>query len=568
MHRLQWFGMSKRTGWFLLLAAVALFLVLNRPAYKGHFQSDDFDTMGWARVLRWQDFAKGLVTPQLSPANFRPTGAFYYHVMFNGFGLDFPKYLLSLHGLHLLNIWLVWLLIRKLGLGPFAAAAGAFFFGFHAALIDAWWKPMFVFDVLCCTFSLAALLLYAYDRWILSLAALWLAYKSKELAITLPMALACYELWLGGKRWKRLVPFFAVSVLFGLQAVILRPGRGEYAMQLGWVAQATTTSFYASQLFFAPYAGLVMLALPFMIRTRQAWFGLATACFLIAPLLLLPGRLFAVYWYVPLIGAAMIVASVAESRRGAVAAAVFLALWIPWDFVHFRERRRLDERQEQQYRGYVAALQRYAGVTPDQRLFVWDYLPDGFSEAGVTGALECIYRTRHVNVRYIDEPGADELIQRGDAAWLRWNRLFSRLDVIRYPRLPRPVSYLVMDSTVPAGQLVSGWFRLEGAIRWTRPDATAVLYRPEGARTFELVTYLTEPQIAKHKKIDVHLLLDGRPFAEHEFTIPGSQTVRWPVPRGTPGPVTIEFHTTPPYNYPPDTRVFGITVAAFGFVAK
>ena len=57
----------------MFLAAVVLFLVLNRPAYKGYFQSDDFDTMGWARVLRWQNFAKGLVTPQLSPANFRPT---------------------------------------------------------------------------------------------------------------------------------------------------------------------------------------------------------------------------------------------------------------------------------------------------------------------------------------------------------------------------------------------------------------------------------------------------------------------------------------------------------------
>ena len=148
--------------------------------------------------------------------------------MTNSVGLDFPKYLVPLHALHLLNIWMVWLLIRKLGLGPLAATAGAFFFGFHAALIDAWWKPMFVFDLLCGTFSLAAFLLYVYDRWILSLIAFWLAYKSKELAIMLPVALACYELWFGGKRWKRLVPFFAISLLFGVQVLILRPGQGQY----------------------------------------------------------------------------------------------------------------------------------------------------------------------------------------------------------------------------------------------------------------------------------------------------------------------------------------------------
>ena len=180
--------MSRRAGWSLWLAAVALFLVLNRPAYKGYFQSDDFDTMGWARVLHWTDFAKWLATPQLSPANFRPVGALYYHLMIGGAGLDFPEYLVPLHALHLLNIWLVWLLIRKLGLGPLAATAGAFFFGFHAALIDAWWKPMFVFDVLCGTFSLTALLLYVHERWILSLVSFWLAYKSKEVAILLPVA--------------------------------------------------------------------------------------------------------------------------------------------------------------------------------------------------------------------------------------------------------------------------------------------------------------------------------------------------------------------------------------------
>lgn len=560
--------MSRRAGWSLFLGAVALFLILNRPAYKGYFQSDDFDTLGWARVIGFQDFAKWLATPQLSPANFRPVGAFYYHVMINRFGLDFPKYLVPLHAFHLLNIWLVWLLIRKLGLGPLPAALGAFFFGFHAALIDAWWKPMFVFDLLCATFSLTALLLYMYDRWILSLVAFWLAYKSKELAIMLPVALACYELWFGGKRWKRLILFFAVSLLFGVQALIVRPGRGEYEMQLGFAAQAKTISFYASQLFFAPWAGLLLLPLPFLIRSRQAWFGQVTMCALLVPLLLLPGRLFAVYWYVPLIGAAILLASLAEKRWSSAVTAVLLALWIPWDFVHFREMRRLNEREEQQYRAYVASIQSFARLNPSERRFVWDYLPAGFAAAGVTGALECIYRTRDVTVHYIDEPGADELIQRGDAAWLRWSRLFNRLDVILYPRLPQPAPYLVMDSIVPAGQLVSGWYRVEGGIRWTRPDAVALLYRPESARSFELVTCLTEPQIAIHHKIHLQILLDGAPFVSHAFTTPGCQTVRWPVSRGTAGPVKIQFHSTPTYNHPPDARIFGITVHAFGFVTQ
>src|SRR5438270_9678162 len=108
--------MSKRAGLALFLAAATLFLLLNRAAYKGYFQDDDFDTLSWARVLPASAFLETLLTPRLHPDNFRPVGAFYYHALGNRFGLDFPKYLVPLNLLHLLNIWLLWLLARKLGL--------------------------------------------------------------------------------------------------------------------------------------------------------------------------------------------------------------------------------------------------------------------------------------------------------------------------------------------------------------------------------------------------------------------------------------------------------------------
>ena len=57
-----------------------------------------------------------------------------------------------------------------------------------AGAMDAYWKPMYVFDLFCTTFCLASILLYAHGRWILSFIAFWLAYKSKELAVMLPVA--------------------------------------------------------------------------------------------------------------------------------------------------------------------------------------------------------------------------------------------------------------------------------------------------------------------------------------------------------------------------------------------
>ena len=66
-----------------------------------------------------------------------------------------------------------------------SAALATFFFAFHMALFDALWKPMYVFDLLCATFCLAAMLLWTGGRWVLSFACFWLAYKSKELAVML-----------------------------------------------------------------------------------------------------------------------------------------------------------------------------------------------------------------------------------------------------------------------------------------------------------------------------------------------------------------------------------------------
>ena len=94
-----------------------------------------------------------------------------------------------LQAFHLLNVWLLWLVARRLGAPPFAAAAACLFFGLHMALFDDFWKPMYIFDVLCATFCLLSLWCYASERWVLSFAAFWLAYKSKELAVMLPAVL-------------------------------------------------------------------------------------------------------------------------------------------------------------------------------------------------------------------------------------------------------------------------------------------------------------------------------------------------------------------------------------------
>ena len=561
--------MSKRARWALLLVAVALFLVLNRAAYKGYFQDDDLDTMGWSWFTSTPFYLKSLVSPRLTTDNFRPVGHYYYHVMDRNFGLDFPKYLIPLHLAHLLNIWLLWMVARKLGLGVLAASAGAFFFGFHAVLFDAWWKPMYVFDVFCTTLCLASLLFYLYDRWILSLIAMWLAFKSKELAIMLPAVLLCYEYWLGKRRWKRLIPFFAVSLLFGIQALVMPARTNEYALQVKIAALVKTINYYSSQMFMLPFAGLAVIALPFLIRDRRLWFGLAAMFLFLFPLLLLPGRLYSVYWYLPLTGLAIALATIADGRYRIVIAVLFL-IWIPWDFRHFREQRRAAQRMEWQYRTYVTSLQNYARSAPGQRLFVWDNVPEGFHHWGVGGAVSCVFRAQAVQVYQIDAPGAQGLIQRGEAAWLHWDPARAQLFVVRYPAEQQGVllSYLPMEANTLATQLGAGWFLLEANFRWTQPKASATLLRPESAKEFELVANATELQIRAGGALRVEVLMDGKLIGRHEFVSPGWQTVHWSLPPGKPGPVSIEIQTDPPFHSGADPRILGVAVRAFGFIRR
>ena len=331
--------MNKWIGLALFLAMALLFFIANRSAYRGYFGGDELDSLSWTPRIPIAEFAEDLVNPVYNARNFRPVGHLYFRIMSHAYGLDFPKYLLPLHLLHLFNIWLLWMVLRNLGASPFAASAGGLFFAFHMAVFDVYWKPMYAFDLFCCAFCLLSFLFWIKRRWVLSFLAFWLAYKSKELAVMLPAVLACYELWFGKRQWRPLIPFFLVSLSFGLQGIFRNPNQdNDYTFRFTPAALAAGAKFYAAELFGIPFAGFALLALPFVRRDRRAWLGVAATVLFLVPLVFLPGRLFSAYWYVPLIGVAMALSSLADARYGFLAA-VFLAAWLPWNYVDLRDYR-------------------------------------------------------------------------------------------------------------------------------------------------------------------------------------------------------------------------------------
>ncbi|MGH9719613.1 MAG: hypothetical protein ACRD8O_05335 [Bryobacteraceae bacterium] len=556
--------MTKAAGLGLFLATAVLFFIANRAAYQGYFQDDELDNMSWTRDIPLADFATTTLTPRFLGNNFRPVGHLFFRLMAERFGLRYAPYVLAVHLLHLANIWLLWTLVRRLGAPPLASAAGTLLFAFHMGAFDAVWKPMYIFDVFCAFFSLASLLLYVRRRIVLSFCAFWLAYKSKELAVMLPAVLACWEFWLGERRWKPLAPFFAASISFGVQGMLLNPNvDNDYTLRFSPAAIWKSTAFYSSKLLLIPFAGLALLALPFLSREARVRFGIAAMALFFVPLLVLPGRLFGAYCYLPITGLA-IAASGVPPFSHAVPAALLLTIWLPLNYYHLRANRRYALSVAGENRAYVTTLADFARQSPESRVFVYDGRPQELRQWGIHGALRCVFRRPDIELKSIADKDVRKALDDPRAALLSWDAGRRKLAVM--PRGP-DVAFIEMGPETPIWQLGDGWFGPEGRFRWIEPVATARLLRPAGARRFEVTLNISPLFIREVGRTEVEVSIDGRRIGAETFTTNGWLTVGWPVvPEPSASIVEVRFRVEPGYQPSSgDPRKLGIPIVSFGF---
>ncbi len=567
----MWSKLSRYRTILLFILSAALFLVANRGAYRGYFADDEFDNLALTRAIGTGDAAESLLSPRYFENNFRPTGHFFFRWMAQSAGLNYPPYVAAIQLLHLANIALLWLILRRLMLPFWAAAAGTLVFTFHMAAFDIYWKPAYIFDLLCGTFCLLALLLWLHDRWILSLISFWLAYRSKEIAVMLPLVLAAYELLIGKRRWLRLAPFFLISLWFGIQglSLSLHLQNTSYSMHYDPSALGKSLLFYASRLFLLPFPAaavcslLVLMLIAVLTRDRTVWFGWIAFGALLTPMLLLSEHLFSAYLYVPLIGIGIAIAALATHRRAAVPIALLLALWIPWNYVNLRRLRREALSQVDDRRNYFATLARLTGAQPDLTKFL--YFDGPLLQYGATGAIRWLHRGAEITMSRVDSPEAPKLMQQPSLAVLYWNKAAHRLEpIIRRPET-RDASYIEIGSHAPVWQLVGGWLPSEGAYQWTRPHATARLLRPENATGFELTVNIGRQYIERIRRSHVEVALNGKRVGAADFDHNGWQTVRWKLDPSPAGAVEVTFDTSPPY---PGADPLGSAIVAFGFVPK
>src|SRR5262245_3007855 len=162
-----------------------------------YFWLDDFNNLFWVQRERGLSMLQYIVDP--SSTFFRPFGMLFYWLLFRTFGLYAVPYHLVAWGLHITNVSLLYLLLRRIVGSRFAAATGALLFGFRANFTDIYWSFGFIFELVAALLMFVVLLIYSrkeksYGTIAVIFALTVLAIKSKEMAITLPAVLIWYDI--------------------------------------------------------------------------------------------------------------------------------------------------------------------------------------------------------------------------------------------------------------------------------------------------------------------------------------------------------------------------------------
>ncbi len=312
---------------------------------------DDDDVMNLH--VAWSPPLRALVLSNLVPFTplYRPAGAAYYRICFALFGWNPAAFRAVTFVFVLVNIWLVYWLARRLTASLEASALAALIFSFHPKLREIYMSNGAVYDVLCGTFSLLALLYYmrlrerdkSWKWWEFSLmTALFIAaVNAKEMAAILPAIFFIYD-WLfyppssrkfnGLARWLskngRAAGFLAILAALAFWGK-RRPG-GAFFQQALYETSFTSRRFFGherrliSDLFLLPgrgattalvvacYAALFLIAA--LTRKKYLWFCAWFALLAPLPVVFIPYRGFFVM-YLPMAGWAIFAASVIVKGR-------------------------------------------------------------------------------------------------------------------------------------------------------------------------------------------------------------------------------------------------------------
>ncbi len=518
----------------VVAALVVVFLVANRGAYEGYFSDDDLENLLNNTFANFNIFWRGFGSFTYDTYNFRPVGHLTYRWMGQAWGLSFTPYVVLIQLLHFLNACLVYSVTQPVLLGR-AAFVAAVFFAFHPALLAAHWKPMYLFDVLCGSALLSTYYCYRRDWWPVSLLLFWCAYKSKEVAIFFPLVLVAEEWW-GQRRWMRVLPFLAISASFGGQAVVANRQReaGSYSLQFTFAAMWECLRFYARAAFGVPW--ILIAGWAWLPGNERRWLagGVLAITMLVGPLLFLPGRLFSVYLYVPLMFGAIAVGAV-STRLSPLLLLALMVTYFGFGLSELRAFRRAELTQAQATGEFVGSA---CLVLKDQQHLSqasYEGHPAGLNTWGVVAALRLCSGNLHMSLR----PWDLKSLNRGEPV-IRWTKMPGKEGLVELTRFQ--------------GELTGDWYAWDGSFRWMGAKGSMQVKARAGDRrlVFDLVAAPAD---------ELEVRFNGEALGVRQLENRGPQQVTFEVqPRRTAETVIVELSARPTQRVLGDPRELGIAV--------
>lgn len=230
----------------LLFAAIAVVitLIVYIPSLGNDFIVN-WDDGGYiiehklVHALSWENFTTIFNPTTFYKGNYHPLTTFFYAVEYSLVGENALLYHIDNLIFHLLNVLLVFVFIKLISKRIEIAAFVALLFGIHPMHVEsvAWISERK--DVLYTFFFMLSLIQYFYystkkeakrKHYILVLVFFFLSLLSKSAAVILPLALFVVDYYLKRKFNLRLIleklPFFALSIAFGLLAVFSQGEKG------------------------------------------------------------------------------------------------------------------------------------------------------------------------------------------------------------------------------------------------------------------------------------------------------------------------------------------------------
>src|ERR1035437_1282345 len=193
-----------RTGWRKLAFALLIltyFLYFNWDGLWAQFAADDMMNMASYWRLKPIRMVLHLFMPWRGP--YRPMAGLFYLPLLEAFGLNPLPYHVVMLAILLGNLYLMYRFARRVGCGEVQSLLATLIVAYHAGLSMLYYNTAFIYDVLCLSFYMGAFLCYARVRaenrllrgseTALVMGLYLFALDSKEMALTLPIALLAYE---------------------------------------------------------------------------------------------------------------------------------------------------------------------------------------------------------------------------------------------------------------------------------------------------------------------------------------------------------------------------------------